>query len=70
MEKISIRRYADHIKVGVTRKVGEVSVHWMVRVVGPTPDLVAEAIRTCRGQLDMLAEGVELATTTNPGAGR
>jgi hypothetical protein len=61
MERITIRRMATFTAVSVTRKVDGHSMHWQVRVFGPTPELVASAIEECRSRLVMFAKGIELA---------
>ena len=60
-EKISIRRTASGVMVNVTQKVEENSVHWQVRVLGPTAALISSAIQCCRINCKMLLEGIEQA---------
>lgn len=61
METIRIRRLSAATEVNVTVKEGEHSVHWKVRVLGPTAVSITSAINQCRTQCSMLLEGVKEA---------
>lgn len=58
-ERISIRRFLHHSQVSVTRS-GEHTIHWAVRVIGPTEASIRAAIRECRLRLDVLEKAVDL----------
>lgn len=60
-EKISIRRMSTGTVVNVTWKVDDNTVHWQVRVLGPTAAQIRAAIKQCRTQNEMLLEGIESA---------
>jgi hypothetical protein len=59
-EVISIRRnLKGGVAVAVTRKCDGVSVYWVERVLGPTPDKIADAVRVCRRHCVVLSSKVK-----------
>ena len=60
-EKIAIRKMSTGTTVNVTWKVEDNTVHWQVRVLGPTARMISAAIRTCREQCGMLLDGIREA---------
>lgn len=59
-EQVTIRRFLRAgVVVNVTQIKDGVRVHWAERVLGPTPDGIRTAVRFCRAQCAMLAEGLE-----------
>lgn len=57
-ERVSIRRSSTGSMVNVTVKDGDNSTHWQVRVLGPTPALIAAAVKECRSRCEMLHKGI------------
>lgn len=60
-ETIKVRRVSGGCDVHVTRKSGNNSVHWKVRILDYRPRVVESAIKEARSRLDALEDGINLA---------